>query len=64
MSDDTINVALCTDDNFIYPTLTTIDSVLKNKTDQRFSIFIITAGISVQSKNIIEKFSQKKTGTG
>lgn len=60
MSADTINLALCTDDNFIYPTLTAIASVLKNNADQRFSIFIITAGISGQSKNIIENFSLEK----
>ncbi|WP_303918208.1 glycosyltransferase family 8 protein [Treponema berlinense] len=62
MSDDTINVALCTDDNFIYPTLTTIDSVLKNNTDQRFSIFIITAGLSEQSRKTVENFSLNKQG--
>lgn len=60
MSADRINLALCTDNNFIYPTLTAIDSVLKNDPGRCFSVFIITAGLSDKSKIIIKNFSSKK----
>ncbi|MDD7015114.1 MAG: glycosyltransferase family 8 protein [Treponema sp.] len=60
MSADKINLALCTDDNFIYPTLTAIDSVLKNNATTLFSVFIVTAGISDKSREIIKAFSSEK----
>ena len=59
---ESVNLVLCSDNSFVFPTLTAIDSVLKNNKDIRFSIFIITAGLSEQSRKTIENFSPNKQG--
>lgn len=58
---DEINLALCTDDNFIRPTLVAVDSVLKSNEQFFFNVFIVTSGLTEHSKAIINKFAQKAT---
>lgn len=56
-----INLALCTDDNFIKPTLVAVDSVLQSSKHSFFNVFIVTSGITEHSMAMIANFAQKVT---
>lgn len=50
-----INLALCCDDKFVVPVLVCLTSVFENNRNQRFDVYILTAGITKDNER---KFSQ------
>ena len=57
---ESLNLVLCSDDNFIIPTLTAIDSVLRHNAESFFSAFIITTGISQRNRELIKAFAKQR----
>ncbi len=57
---DSLNLVFCADDNFVVPTLTCVESVLKSNENCFFNIFIVTTGISKKNRELVENFSCKK----
>ena len=57
-----VNVAFTIDNNYVIPTMISVDSIIKNsKSDTRYNFYIIETGLSCHSKSLmrthIEKFS-------
>lgn len=50
-----MNIALCTDENFVIPCLTCITSILENNKDDECHVFVLTEGLTEYS---VEKFKK------
>ncbi|HBP09771.1 MAG TPA: hypothetical protein DD629_06175 [Treponema sp.] len=57
---ESLNLVLCSDNNFILPSLVTINSVLQHNSDSFFSVFIVTTGLSQKNIETIEDFSKQR----
>lgn len=62
MNENTVNLVLCTDDNFAEPTLAAIDSVLESNTNAFLNVFIVTSGLNEQNKSKISEFFSERKG--
>ncbi len=54
----TLHVALCTDENFVVPTLVAATSILENNRDSNIQIHIISEGISDLSKRKFDELAK------
>ena len=61
---ESLNLVLCSDNNFILPTLTAIDSILRHNAESFFAVFIVTTGFSQKNIETIDFFfkTEKKSG--
>lgn len=57
---ESLNLVLCSDDNFVVPTLVSAASILEANGDCFFNFFIVTTGISKKNRELIESFFSKK----
>lgn len=57
---ESLNLVLCSDNNFILPTLTAIDSILRHNAESFFAVFIVTTGFSQKNIETIENFSKQR----
>ena len=53
-----MNIALCTDENFVIPCLTCITSILENNKDEECHVYVLTEGLT---DNSIDKFHKLST---
>lgn len=57
---ESVNLVLCSDNNFIFPTFVAIDSILQHNSESFFSVFIVTTGFSPKNIETIETFSNQR----
>ena len=57
MTSRTINIALCTDENFTIPALVCITSIFENNKDEDCHIFVLTDGISDYARGKFKKLA-------
>jgi lipopolysaccharide biosynthesis glycosyltransferase len=54
-----MNIAFCSDDGFVEPTLTAIESILQNNRNRQINFFIATTGLNEKSRKKIISYSMK-----
>lgn len=57
---ESLNLVLCSDNNFVIPTLLAIDSIFRHNAESFFVVFIVTTRFSQKNIETIENFSKQR----